>query len=248
MPGVCERETDSVGRVLIADDHPLVRDGLRTVIDAAFDGCVMFDASSVADAIEVIEREGDFDLVLLDLNMPGTPGLSGLVALRNRFPSVPVVIVSATYDPELVRSAIASGAAGFIPKSLKRGAIVEALTTIHAGNLYVGGDIEGPPIKDGPAAYREIGDVVRRLKKLTSQQRRVLELIVQGKLNKQIAHDLDITERTVKAHVGAILTKLHVFSRTQAVIAAKYVSFPSEDHPMRCMPSPKFKLGDSAAL
>ncbi len=209
-----------VERVLIADDHPLVRDGLRTVIAVAFDQADLFEASSVAEAIEIIERERDFDLVLLDLNMPDAQGFSGLVALRSRFPALPVVMVSAAVDGQVVGAAIANGAAGFIPKSLKRSQIVAAIQSILAGNIYVPEDFAPPA-----GATGEIEDIRRRLDTLTPQQRVVLGLVVAGKLNKQIAYELDVSMTTVKAHVSAILAKLNVYSRTQAVILANRIGF-----------------------
>ncbi|WP_240653065.1 response regulator [Sphingomonas crocodyli] len=216
-------------RVLIADDHPLVRDGLRTVISVAFDQCELFEASSIEEAMGVIEREGDFDLVLLDLNMPGTMGFSGLQAIRDHFPSVPVVIVSAAQERGLVRNALAHGAAGFIPKSLKRSAIVDALKSILAGELYTPDDFdEGEESIDAAEA-----DILQRIDTLTPQQRVVLGCIVSGKLNKQIAYELDVSMTTVKAHVSAILAKLNVFSRTQAVIMVNKVNFvapPARPH------------------
>ena len=207
-------------RVLIADDHPLVRDGLRTVLSGAFEGCILFEAASIVEALGVIEREGDFDLVLLDLNMPGTVGFSGLLAVRERFPSVPVVIVSAATERGLVDGALASGAAGFIPKSLKRGAVVDALRAVAAGEVFVPADFaEANRVEPGAA------DILRRIDSLTPQQRVVLGLVVAGKLNKQIAYELDVSLTTVKAHVSAILAKLGVFSRTQAVILTNKVGF-----------------------
>lgn len=211
---------NSVERVLIADDHPLVRDGLRTVISVAFDQADLFEASSVTEAVEIVAREGDFDLVLLDLNMPDAQGFSGLTLLRDRFPSLPIVMVSASVDGLVVSSAIAHGAAGFIPKSLKRSQIVAAIQAILAGNIYVPEDF-------GPAsdAMAEIDQIRQRVDLLTPQQRVVLGLIVAGKLNKQIAFELSVSMTTVKAHVSAILTKLNVFSRTQAVILANKIGF-----------------------
>ncbi len=210
----------SVERVLIADDHPLVRDGLRTVISVAFDQCELFEASSIAEAVAIIEREGDFDLVLLDLNMPDAEGFSGLATLRDGFPSVPVVIVSGAVEGGLISAAIANGAAGFIPKSLKRSAIVAAIQSILAGDIFM------------PEEFRTIGhdnaeldDIRRRIETLTPQQRVVLGLVVGGKLNKQIAYELDVSMTTVKAHVSAILAKLNVYSRTQAVILANKIHF-----------------------
>lgn len=207
-------------RVLIADDHPMVRDGLRTVIAVAFDQCELFEASSIDEAVAIIEREGDFDLVMLDLNMPGTTGFSGLFQIRDRFPSVPVVIVSAAQERGLARTAVAAGAAGFIPKSLRRSALVDALKTILAGDIFL------PEVEDGDAAGdSEIADILARIETLTPQQKIVLKLVVAGKLNKQIAYELDVSMTTVKAHVSAILNKLRVFSRTQAVILANKVHF-----------------------
>ncbi|MEG3122375.1 response regulator transcription factor [Sphingomonas sp. GB1N7] len=198
----------------------MVRDGLRTVIAVAFDQCELFEASSLDEATAVIEREGDFDLVLLDLNMPGATGFSGLIELRERFPSVPVVIVSAAQERGLARAALAAGAAGFVPKSLRRSAIVDALKMVLAGNIYA------PEIEESElAANAEDTEILRRIDTLTPQQKVVLRLVVAGKLNKQIAYDLDVSMTTVKAHVSAILSKLKVFSRTQAVILVNKVNF-----------------------
>lgn len=213
---------DYVERVLIADDHPMVRDGLRTVIAVAFDQCELFEASSLGEAIDVIEREGDFDLVLLDLNMPGSSGFSGLLAMRDRFPSVPVVIVSAAQERGIARSALAAGAAGFIPKSLRRSAIVDALKAVLAGNIYA------PDIEIDDAGSAEEAEILHRIDTLTPQQKVVLRLVVAGKLNKQIAYDLDVSMTTVKAHVSAVLSKLKVFSRTQAVILVNKVNFAGQ--------------------
>lgn len=213
-------ERDYVERVLIADDHPMVRDGLRTVIAVAFDQCELFEASSLDEVTAIIEREGDFDLVLLDLNMPGAVGFSGLIELRERFPSVPVVIVSAAQERGLARAALAAGAAGFVPKSLRRSAIVDALKTVLAGNFYA------PEVNAVEAAETiEDADIQRRIDSLTPQQKVVLRLVIAGKLNKQIAYDLNVTMTTVKAHVSAILSKLQVYSRTQAVILVSKVKF-----------------------
>ena len=207
-------------RVLIADDHPLVRDGLKTVVSVAFDGCEVFEAACLDEAIAAIEREGDFDLVLLDLDMPGTTGFSRLTQLRERFPSVPVLIVSAATERGLVDGALAAGAAGFVPKTLKRSAIVDALRAVIAGDVYVPAEFAEANRMEAAEA-----DIVRRIDTLTPQQRVVLGLVVSGKLNKQIAYELDVSLTTVKAHVSAILAKLSVFSRTQAVILANKVGF-----------------------
>ena len=211
---------NSVERVLIADDHPLVRDGLRTVISVAFDQAELFEAASIAETEAVIDREGDFDLVLLDLNMPDADGFTGLATLRRRFPSIPIVIVSGAVESGLISAAIAHGAAGFIPKSLKRSAIVAAIHAILAGEVFTPEEF-----RTGSAEGLEGAEIRRRIDTLTPQQRVVLKLVVAGKLNKQIAFELDVSMTTVKAHVSAVLAKLNVFSRTQAVILANKVHF-----------------------
>lgn len=217
-----------VERVLIADDHPMVRDGLRTVISVAFDQSELFEASSINEVVEIIEREGDFDVVLLDLNMPGSSGLSGLATMRERFPYIPVVIVSAAQERGVARAALAAGAAGFIPKSLRRSAIVEALKAVIAGNIYAPDMVDGDDLPNAEEA-----EIVHRIESLTPQQKVVLRLIVAGKLNKQIAYELDVSMTTVKAHVSAVLAKLNVFSRTQAVILVNKVNFGVDSPPRR---------------
>ncbi|ODU20002.1 MAG: DNA-binding response regulator [Sphingomonas sp. SCN 67-18] len=215
------RDGALVERVLIADDHALVRDGLRTVLAVAFDACELFEASSIDEVIATIEREADFDLVLLDLNMPGSKGLSGLAQLRDRYPSIPVVIVSGSSERGLVRSAIEGGASGFVSKSMKRSAIVDALRLVLAGEVFVPEQFE-----EASEESEEEADIGHRIDTLTPQQKVVLQLLVAGRLNKQIAYELDVSMTTVKAHVSAILAKLKVFSRTQAVILANKINYP----------------------
>jgi len=218
-------EATPVERVLIVDDHPLVRDGLRTVIAVAFDQTELFEAASIGEAMAIIDREGDFDLVMLDLNMPDAQGFGGLAALRERYPALPIVIVSGAVEAGLVQGAIANGAAGFIPKSLKRSAIVAAVHQVLDGNLYVPDEFAAPD-------DAECEDIRRRIDSLTPQQRVVLGLVVAGRLNKQIAWELDVSMTTVKAHVSAILAKMNCYSRTQAVIMAGKVHFtPAERVP-----------------
>jgi len=201
-------------RVLIVDDHSLVRDGLRSIFDDAFPTCAILEADSLEAALRVLDEAGDVDLVLLDLNIPDVSHLSGLRAVRDRFPATPVVMVSGVTDRNVVRDALAAGAAGFVPKSLKRAAIVDALHQVLSGEIYMP-DLPG----DESAAAEE--DLIRaRIESLTPQQRVVLGHLVAGRLNKQIAYELDVSMTTVKAHVSAILQKMNVFSRTQAVIMA----------------------------
>jgi DNA-binding NarL/FixJ family response regulator len=207
-------------RVLIIDDHPLVRDGLRSVIAVTFDGCDTFEAASMEEALATLAGHEDFDLVLLDLNIPDVKRLDGLKLLRQLYPMLPVVMVSGAFDQTIVREALAAGAAGFIPKSMKRSAILDALHRVVAGEIYMPDAIaDADPDNDRNEQIRE------KIDSLTPQQRVVLNHLVHGRLNKQIAHDLTVSMTTVKAHVSAILLKLNVFSRTQAVILANRVHF-----------------------
>jgi DNA-binding NarL/FixJ family response regulator len=207
-------------RVLIIDDHPLVRDGLRSVIAVTFDGCEIFEAAGLDDALATLEKQSNFDLILLDLNIPDVKRLDGLRLLRNRYPILPVVMVSGAFDRAIEREALSAGAAGFIPKSMKRSAIVDALHRVVSGEIYL-----PETMGEGTAPSAEEDDIARRIDSLTPQQKTVLGHLVNGRLNKQIAHDLNVSMTTIKAHVSAILQKLGVLSRTQAVIKANRVHF-----------------------
>lgn len=214
-------ETPLPDRVLIVDDHALVRDGLRSVLQLSYPECAIFEAGDFEEALNQLARLDEVDLVLLDLNIPDTSRLSGLKQLRDDFPSIPVVMVSGSYDRATVRDALAAGAAGFVPKSLKRDAIMDALQEVLSGEIYV------PETFDDNGQSDEENSIRTRIDSLTPQQRVVLGHLVAGRLNKQIAHELDVSMTTVKAHVSAILQKLNVFSRTQAVILANRIGFTS---------------------
>jgi DNA-binding NarL/FixJ family response regulator len=203
-------------KILIADDHPLVRGALALAIEAAFGRAEILESASLHELVGQLEKVGVADLVLLDLRMPGIDGFGGLLRLRANFPETPVVVISAHEDRRLVKEAIALGAAGFIPKSTPRHEIVNALHRIAAGEVYVPPDTE----TGATAAITGELDVAQRLATLTAQQVRVLQLLGTGKLNKEIAYELDIAEPTVKVHVSAILQKLKVYSRTQAAVLA----------------------------
>lgn len=174
-----------------------------------------FDVATAGDfdeALEVIASSSNVDLVLLDLNMPGNKGFSGLMQIRADFPALPVVIVSALEDPATISRSIEFGASGYIPKSTDAGSIARAIETVLAGEIWLPSGI------DINSADTEFADMVQRLQSLTPQQSRVLGMLGEGLLNKQIAYELSVSEATVKAHVSAVLTKLGVDSRTQAVI------------------------------
>lgn len=210
--------TNPAYRFVIADDHPLFRGALRQTLEGLFDGVAISEAGSLEAVTEILERGDEVDLVLLDLNMPGVRGYSGLMYLRAQYPAVPVVVVSANEDPATIRRCMEFGAAGFVPKSLGTDEIRNALSTVMAGDLWTPPDVDLSAV---PAD--ETAKLVQRLSTLTPQQVRVLMMLSEGLLNKQIAYELGVSEATVKAHVSAILQKLGVESRTQAVIAASKI-------------------------
>jgi DNA-binding NarL/FixJ family response regulator len=201
--------------IVIADDHPLFRGALRQAVGSVMPGARVLEASGLDELNATLGRERGIDLILLDLTMPGVQGFSGLMYLRAQHPDVPVVIVSATEDATVIRRAVEFGASGFIPKSLEAGDIGAAVTAVLAGDTWTPPDVDLSAAED-----RETAELVRRLATLTPQQVRVLMMLSEGLLNKQIAFELTVSEATVKAHVSAILQKLGVDSRTQAVIAA----------------------------
>ena len=209
-------EAGQVATVVVADDHPLIREALRHAVTKAVISARVLEAASLPEALVFIEGEASVDLAILDLNMPGMNGFAGLAQLRSSEPSLPVAIVSAFTEPEVIRRALELGAAGFIPKTLPLAGIADAIRTILAGEIWVPGELQ-PSHSDQTA---------ERLRELTPQQLRVLAMISQGLANKQIAYALSVGEPTVKAHVTAILRKLGVTSRTQAVIAARLIDLP----------------------
>lgn len=211
-------ELISASHFIIADDHPLFRGALRQTLAETFGDVRITEAGTLDEVARELEAGNDVDLVLLDLSMPGMRGFSGLMYLRAQFPSVPVVIVSATEDHAAIRRCMEFGAAGYIPKSLGTDAIHSALDAVLMGDIWVPADFT----MDGEQED-EIKQLVARLASLTPQQVRVLMMLSEGLLNKQIAHELSVSEATVKAHVSAILQKLNVESRTQAVIAANRI-------------------------
>lgn len=211
--------SDSAARIIIADDHPLFRGALRQALAGVVADASIVEAGSFADMCAALNADASADLVLLDLAMPGVQGFSGLMYLRAQHPDIPVVIVSANDDPSVIRRCIDFGAAGFIPKALDAEDMRTAIRTVLAGGNWTPADIDLAAPVD-----RETGELVKRLASLTPQQVRVLMMLSEGLLNKQIAYELSVSEATVKAHVSAILQKLGVESRTQAVIAAAKIA------------------------
>jgi DNA-binding NarL/FixJ family response regulator len=204
--------------IIIVDDHPLFRDALRQALSDKFSDLIISEAGSLDGLSGALEGKSETDLVLLDLAMPGVKGFSGLMYLRAQYPEIPVVVVSATEDPSAIRRCIEFGASGFIPKSLPVETIREAVRTVLEGEVWTPPDLDLGEVGDG-----ETTDLVVRLATLTPQQVRVLMMLSEGLLNKQIAYKLSVSEATIKAHVSAILQKLGVDSRTQAVIAVNKI-------------------------
>lgn len=202
------------GHVLIADDHPLFRDALRQVVMATLPQHAVSEASTFEGAMAAAAGD-QLDLILLDIGMPGMNGFAGLISLRNNVPATPVVVVSADESRETVSQAMTLGASGFIPKSLEREHMIAAVRMVLNGEVYVPAQGDAPSVLGGEECRFREGYAA-----LTQQQRKVLEMLVAGKSNKVIAYELDVTESTVKAHVSAILRKLRVHSRTQAVLNA----------------------------
>src|SRR5882762_7259359 len=205
-------------RLVIADDHPLFRGALREAVSGLFENADMAEAGSFEDVTKLLERGAEIDLILLDLSMPGVRGFSGLMYLRAQYPSVPIIVVSGIDDPAVIRRCMDFGASGFIPKTLGIEAMRGAIARVFEGDVWIPPDIEL-----GAAADAQSAGLMSRLASLTPQQVRVLMMLSEGLLNKQIAYELAVSEATIKAHVSAILQKLGVESRTQAVIAASKI-------------------------
>jgi DNA-binding NarL/FixJ family response regulator len=210
-------------KILIVDDHPMFREALRGAVKLALANADVFEAGSIDAACEVIRAEPGIEIVLLDLSMPGTSSFDGLMLLRSSFPRIPIMVVSGLDDPRIVQGAIRLGAAGFVPKSVDKPTLAQALSEVLSGAVFVPDELaQGLSASSTPG---KTSDIANRLAELTPAQLRVLQLIRHGRLNKQIAHELGVSETTVKAHVSEILRKLNVVSRTQAVIETAQLDF-----------------------
>nr|WP_255616693.1 response regulator transcription factor [Microvirga puerhi] len=204
----------------------MFRGALRQAIGSVMPKARVVEANGMDDLNTALGQERDIDLILLDLTMPGVQGFSGLLSLRAQHPELPVVIVSATEEATVIRRAMEFGASGFIPKSIDIDSIGGAIEAVLAGDVWTPPDVDLSAAED-----KETADLVRRLATLTPQQVRVLTMLSEGLLNKQIAYELSVSEATVKAHVSAILDKLGVDSRTQAVIAASKIGVTQRPSP-----------------
>ena len=202
---------------LIVDDHPLFCDALGMTLQAVTGIDRIAQADRLAGALSALGDGARPDIIVLDLNLPDVNGLEGLMQLRQTAPDIPVLVVSSVDDPRVVRAAVIAGAAGYVPKHSQRDLFRQALAAIARGDVFVP-ESSAEALKAPPSQQDE---AIRRLSQLTRQQANILEQICAGKMNKQIAYDLSIAETTVKAHVTAIMRKLGVCSRTQAVLLAR---------------------------
>ncbi|MFO7762731.1 MAG: response regulator transcription factor [Wenzhouxiangellaceae bacterium] len=198
-------------KLVVVDDHPLFREALSGSIKAHLPECEVHAVGTFEKLQALLDERADLDLVLLDLHLPGNHGLSGLAWLRGHYPALPVILISAHDDADIIQRALADGAAGFLSKSAESGLIIEAIGQVMAGETWVPDGMHSVP---GDPDQSELS---RRVGELTPQQYRILLMLGEGLLNKQIAWELDITEATVKAHMTAIMRKLGVHNRTQAV-------------------------------
>jgi DNA-binding NarL/FixJ family response regulator len=205
--------------LIIADDHPLFRGALRQAVATVLASSKIDEAGTFEELTALLEQSSDVDLVLLDLKMPGISGFSGLIYLRAQYPAVPVVVVSASDDVGTIRRSLDFGASGFVPKRFGVDTLRDAIIKVLDGDVWIPSDVDLSAAPDP-----EMTKLRDRLVTLTPQQVRVLMMLSEGLLNKQIAYELSVSEATIKAHVSAILQKLGVESRTQAVIAAAKIS------------------------
>lgn len=199
--------------ILIADDHPLFRGALRQAVSGMQPPPTILEAGDFAGARRAAADNPEIDMLLLDLTMPGMNGLTGLMSLRAEFPGLAIVVCSASEDQQTIARVFELGASGFIPKSSGADQIREAVSKVAEGGIA-----EPEGYDPGKEQDAEVSDLLSRLQTLTPQQVRVLNMLSEGLLNKQIAYELGVSEATIKAHVSAVLLKLNVDSRTQAVI------------------------------
>ncbi len=214
--------------VIVADDHPLFRTAIKEALEAEQGATRFLEANSFESLQELVDHHKEVDLVLLDLHMPGVSGFAGLVYLCKRYPSVPVVIISANEDPVVIQRALEHGAAGFIPKSSSLDTITRAIASILMGEIWT----PDSTVSNLPGNNVSELEMAERMAQLTPQQFKVLMMMSQGLLNKQIAYELAVSEATIKAHVTAIMNKLGVNNRTQAVLAANQLAVANPNSPL----------------
>lgn len=200
-------------KIIIADDHPLFRQALLDTLKSKLTTTAWLEAQTIEELNQKLASNIDSDLVLLDLNIPGAHGFNTLIHIRNHYPQIPVVVVSAYEDQDTISKAMEFGAAGFVPKSTPVAGIFSAIQHVLAGEIWV------PETFQTSVNNAYNSNIAERVASLTPQQYRILMMFAQGMLNKQIAYDLNVSEATIKAHATAIFRKLDVRNRTQAVIS-----------------------------
>ncbi|MFM4718248.1 response regulator [Aeromonas bivalvium] len=213
---------DSQFTIVIADDHPLFRGALYQAVHMAISDAQLLEADSIDSLAQLLAAHAEVDLLLLDLKMPGANGFEGLVHLRGQYPDLPIVVVSASEDPAIIAQVLRLGALGFIPKSSPLQQLVTALNAVIAGDTWLP---EGISLQ---SEYEDGPDLASKLASLTPQQYKVLVMLRDGSLNKQIAWELNVSEATIKAHITAIFRKLGVKNRTQAVIALQQMDIKDD--------------------
>ncbi|MDG1732459.1 MAG: response regulator transcription factor [Thalassotalea sp.] len=210
-------------KVIIADDHPLFRQALLETLKERMASTNWLQAETVEELDKLLLSDSDSDLLLLDLNIPGAHGFNTLIHVRQHFPQIPVVVVSAYEDIDTITQAMSYGAAGFIPKSTDVATIFTAINQVLAGELWTPDTSASANQQDSKAL------VAKRIASLTQQQYKILLMFAEGLLNKQIAYDLNVSEATIKAHATAIFRKLDVRNRTQAVIVLGQLDLTETD-------------------
>lgn len=214
--------------IIIADDHPLFRQALSETISPIFRDATIRELESLQETRRQLEQE-EVELLLLDLRMPDSEGLTGLMMIKGMYPALPVIVVSASEEAETVRAAIQAGAVGYIYKSYSLKQIHDAVEQVKNGGMHIPEGIEEGVSED---EHREL-DSIARISSLTPSQLRVFIALSRGYMNKQIAADMDISEATVKAHVTSVYKKLGVRSRTQAVMISKALDITPEEIELR---------------
>ncbi|WP_028133160.1 response regulator [Bradyrhizobium japonicum] len=208
---------------LIIDDHPLFREALGNAVRLALPEARILEAMSIGDALDILSAEQGIDLALLDLSLPDATGFSGFLRLRETYPRLPVAIVSSEEDQHVVREALALGAAGYLPKSTSKRELAASIEGVLSGSVSVPRDFVATPQRRKAETSRAL-EV--KLRELTPQQIRVLDLLRRGYPNRQIAQELQLAESTVKAHITEILRKLGLFSRNKAIIEIGKMDLP----------------------
>lgn len=210
-----------MAKLIVADDHPLFRNALINAISSTFATKATVETDSFDSTCDALEQHPDADLLLLDLHMPGNCGFLGLIQLRKTYPALPIVVISASEELDVIRRVMAFGASAYVPKSANPADISAALNAVMAGDFWVPAAIKKQVLEHQSSEAEDDLDLAAKVAQLTQQQYKVLYYLTEGWLNKQIAYDLHISEATVKAHITAIFRKLGVTNRTQVVIQAQ---------------------------